>query len=465
MTATPWFPDLLARWYDAFEPHYLEPAVDKWRYTRPRLIDEWAADLLDDPHSAAFRIDSKIQGLSGTKQQERRYRALQAACESIRRAGLTQVAHHAGQGWQVMRAHWREHGNLVKNAAGFLLPKRLRPYPWQGSRPEPKIYDVGSLFDSFLRPVAPSGVEIRIRTTPGGMFPVESLRDRLRVAVAPMIRSIDDLSFEPIDDDAGRRAFRVFPQDANRAVRAAYRAVQRAGRLRCDVLLLPELCLTDKGHDALRKALARLTIRSGGLPWLVVAGSASTPAPGGRYYNRALVLDAHGNEVLSHNKLFPYEMSTRESDRYGIAEALGSEPRVEDIVVVPRRLDLLECELGRTAVLICEDLSNMTTFSTIVTAFEIDWLLVPVMDGAQNGTRWTARCSKRYSEDSGVSVLVGTCRALVDAHRGSAKKNGEPDPGDGCAILTQRVRWAARVTPVPLGVPRQDLSVIEITGL
>jgi predicted amidohydrolase len=293
---------------------------------------------------------------------------------------------------------------------------------------------------------------------------IESLEDGLRIAVAPLVHGMDDLEFERIDEDNGRRAFRAALKDPARIASRAGRVVRRASRLACDVVIFPELCLAPKGQQLVKDVLARSVRRANGRPWLIVAGTAQTPCSSGGHHNRALVLDTSGNEVLAHNKLFPYEMSRREETRYGIGEALLEEPRVEDIVVEPRSLEILECPLGRVAVLICEDLSNTTLFAPVVQDFEIDWLLVPVMDGVQNLERWTAKYSARFADDFGTSVLVATCGALVSAHRQDLKKAGKPDPGEGVGLFTQRGAWDAKTEVMIPHADHVSMAIFDISA-
>jgi predicted amidohydrolase len=251
--------------------------------------------------------------------------------------------------------------------------------------------------------------------------------------------SMEDLHCDTVDDPSGRRAFRVQPKRPAEVVATARQLIQRAGEIGCDLLMFPELCLTPEGQQQLADVLRTTTHRFGGRPWLVVAGTSHTVATGGAgLWNRSLVFHGSGSEILAHNKLFPYVMSSSEADRYGIGEALRWEPRVEDIVVEPHRLEILECPLGRCAVLICEDFSNHEFVEAIVKELEIDWLLVPVMDGVQNKVRWTAKYAYRYAEDYGANVFVGTCGALPRAHREFCLSTGLTDPGTGLALLVQR---------------------------
>jgi predicted amidohydrolase len=250
--------------------------------------------------------------------------------------------------------------------------------------------------------------------------------------------SMSDLLFQPIDELSGRRSFRVVLRDPAAVRDMAHRVIQKAGELEVDVLMFPELCLTHGLHEALGAVLASASALHGGRPWLVVAGTCHMSRAGGSgHQNRAVVFHGSGVRLLTHNKLFPYEISRGEADRYGIGEALRQEPRVEDIEVDERRMEILESPMGRLAVVVCEDLANHALIGPLADALEIDWLLVPVMDGVQTTTRWTARYGVRYAVDAGVTTVVATCGALVEAHRQSELTHGREDPGPGIGLVTR----------------------------
>jgi predicted amidohydrolase len=434
----PWFPDTVAVWYDAFTPHQHVPEVDAWRHTRPRLVRELAGRFLADPHNAAAAEAAHLSTLPASASAERRYRLLQAASDAIIRAGVLDVVNYSSSAWSDIRLHWGETGNLLKAGSGLLLPRRNRRYGWQGGRPDRKLYDIGSHFEGFLRPQLPAGIDVGLRTTSGLAIPSERWGDRLRVAFAPTVMSMSDLRFEPIDEPSGRRSFRVVLKDPASVRDMARRVIHKAGEQGVDILLFPELCLTHSEQEALGGVLASASASHGGRPWLVVAGTSHAPRAGGSgHQNQAVVFHGSGARLLTHNKLFPYEISRGEADRYGIGEALQQEPRVEDIEVDERRIEILESPMGRLAVVICEDLANHALIGPLADALEIDWLLVPVMDGAQTPTRWTARYGVRYAVDAGVTTVVATCGALVEAHRQFELAQGRDDPGPGIGLVTR----------------------------
>lgn len=456
-----WLPDLVASWHDALAPRLAE-AVQRFQNSQTPFVREKAAALLESPHTEATRIDTDLARLRADDRFERTYRALQAASEAMRRAGVVVPHNYGGPGWSDVRIQWRETGNLTKAADGILLPQRSRVYRWQGQRPGRKDNEVNGHFGAFVRVRPPMGLVVRTRPVPGlATLPTERLDSFLRVGVAPIVSSMNQIEYEPVDGPEGRRAFRVNLRNPQAMADVAMEAVKEAAEAACDVLVLPELCLTPEGQETLRRALPGITGENGGKPWFVVAGSAYTPGPTGPA-NRARAFSSLGQELLVHDKLFPYSISSREGDRYGVGDALKLEAREEDLAVrSPRVLEVLECPLGRTALLICEDLANHTALATVIDALEVDWLIVPVMDGVQTEQRWTAKYAARYAEDQGVTTVVATCGALVAAHRRGLVAGGERDPGPLVGLLGRRRGWKSRVTSLGEGTGR--IATIDLT--
>jgi predicted amidohydrolase len=316
-----------------------------------------------------------------------------------------------------------------------------------------KVYEPRSLFESFLRwndEKACGLSAVKVRVLPELSCPIESIQAALTVAIVPLVAAIDDFAFEALDSQSGLQKFRVSLRRPDEVEARARLAIAKAAEAACDVVLFPELCLTPAAQRGIGTAIRETSCRFGGRPWLVVAGSAHTPVQGapGQFHNRAVLFDGAGTEWLGHNKLFRYEIQEYEQGRYGIVDALGQTPRVEDIVTFPRVLEILEAPMGRVAVLICEDLAVTHFVHSVVHGLEIDWLLVPVMDGAQNTHRWTASRAKDYASEYGTSVLVGTCSALVAAHRASENAAGRGDPGAGVGLLVRGGR-VPEVHPLP----------------
>jgi predicted amidohydrolase len=153
-------------------------------------------------------------------------------------------------------------------------------------------------------------------------------------------------------------------------------------------------------------------------------------------HNRAIVFDAEGREVFRYNKLHPYRMSEAELGRYGLPHVFNGVARTEDITTLPLWAGVADTPMGRIAVVICEDLANIDFYLPVVKTLAIDWLLVPVLDGAQIDGRWTARKAAAYAE-YGTSIVVVTSRSLVEAHRRFEASQGRTVPAPGVALIAR----------------------------
>jgi predicted amidohydrolase len=443
-----WFPDLVARWYDDFSASFPHGKVDLWHKSGPKIFSDWQADFLTDPHNAAGRLNSWI--VSGTEGTEpwRRYRALEASSDAIADVGFEVEARNDAKSWRSLQRHWRTTGNLLRKAEGLLLPVEKRVYPWVW-RSNPLSHTLQSHradFPSFVRwkPAAHpelAGLKIRVNVLSREMVPTESLKRQLKVAVVPLIPTTDQFEWSRTEL-LGVPSFRVALKNQESIANAALSALSSAANVRCDILVFPELCLT----TAMQKAIGDwLYANSKGYPWLVVAGSAPTPTRDGSgdLHNRAIVFNGVGWPLMQYHKLHRYEMSRREQDRYGLADVFGEIARIEDIAVDPLEIGVLDTQVGRMAVVICEDLSAVELLEPLVSGLGLDWLLAPVLDGSQTHERWTARFGRRYAE-RGSALVVATSLGLVSKHCQSEAAKGNPIPA-GVGLVVRPTLFGAQL--------------------
>lgn len=430
-----WLPDHLARWYDRFAPIHATSRVRSWRYVTPPLVTAWAKRLLHNPNSAVIEMDDWVETSGYGTLEERNYRALQAGSIACEKAGIVEVRESDVPEWRDVRQHWRRTGNLLQNELGLLLPRRPLPYRWATSH-QATVYDPHAHFAGFRRlSVGESGLVVRPFVCVDPIGPVETLRDRLAIGFVPLIGSTADFDWQTIDPPDGSSRFRAVLRDPNAAAADAEVALRHAARQKCDILIYPELCLTPEGQGRLGAAIPAITATSGGYPWLVVAATAETTI-GSDHLNRAVVFDGEGRRLFFYDKLHPYQIQPVELDRYGLPDALGAVPREEDIVTDSRSFCIADTPAGRIAVVICEDLSNLATYLPVTMALEVDWLLVPVLDGVQTDTRWTARRAREFAE-RGTSVVVVTSSSLVSAHLDDLARKGIPLPRRAIGLVAR----------------------------
>lgn len=413
LTASPWLPDFVAAWYDEFEPVSIDVLNSRGKDVlgNARTADD---ELRQRPHRGAKALNEWIDSARGGRQRLDRIDAsLSAVSRVMQEVGITRPA-GGGSDWNEIRSYFATAGNLLRDEQGFLLPGCEEDFRWRLAPPQ-KRYDLRFVYPGFVRGI-PQKLDVKVTFVPDLEIPIEALRDQLNVGVVPLVGDVHDFDWVPVNVDPPR--FRVSLKHPEAIAAKAEVAIAEAGRNQCDIVVFPELCFGHKEQESFGRVIARVARRHGGYPWLVVAGSAYTPsdASGLAFYNRAIVFDGHGRELLRYNKLFPYEFSMEEEERYGLAPLLGATARIEDIITSPRWLGILQTAIGRIAVLICEDIWNLTHFLPIVQDLAVDWLLVPVLDGIQHDARWTARNAGMYAEH-GTSVVIASSTSLVEAHR------------------------------------------------
>jgi predicted amidohydrolase len=409
MTTDSWLPDFIARWYDELLPSLKDKSL------RQRLDEPTVARRADamraQPNDEAARLNEWIDSANFLTRPHRLYHALRAVSRALRRAGMIRPLEYRSSQWREVRMHWRATGNLLRHEAGLLLPQHHIPFAWAPQRSysysEPQDH-----FDAFVRWRADDVPRIATHVM-HAIDPVDALELELRVAAVPLVADVTEFHWEPIDTTGDLR-FRVSLRDERAALDAALHALETAAADRCDVVVFPELCFTPEGQKALGNAIAGVSSRHGGYPWLVVAGTAHTPLGFGDFHNRAVMFDSSGREILHYNKMHAYRMSAREQTRYALSDVFNQVDRTEDIsegVVV----SLAETPIGRVGILICEDLSHTYVYTPVVQRLAIDWLLVPVLDGSQVNGRWTQTRAQTYA-DLGAGVLVVTSQSIVRAH-------------------------------------------------
>jgi predicted amidohydrolase len=409
-----WFPDYVARWADRLPKHLTDRYYGEWYERWSPEAAEWSERLVsrhNDPHAVALEMERRIARASDQKQAL--YEALQAASQAFDRAGIRPVREQCGAGWMAIRRHWLRTGQLnTDQVPGLLVPTRDRPFAWPGPRRSYKHYELSHHFGAFLRWRGEQELKVSIKVVPDldPRLQREAENGTLIGAVIPLISSREDFEFPELQQP---NRFEVVIKDPARIAELAKVALREAIEAGAQLIVFPELCLTREAQMELGDVVREV---SNGRVWLVVTGSAITA----ERQNQSVVFDGQGRAVIWHNKLFPYSISTDEQDRYGILS--GFSRRVEDINPNPRELYILETQLGRVAVLICEDLTVPEVFVPIFKSLEVDLLVVPLMDGPQLPERWSGQYGSRYARECQVSVLTATTESF-------ARTAAEPEVG------------------------------------
>jgi len=296
------------------------------------------------------------------------------------------------------------------------MEPRQQEWAWM-HRPQPRTEEY--YFKEFVRwrPADNPNYTIKVSVIPATSVGSGWSNSQLRIAVVPLVESMGDFDVSYWGEEEGTPLFSMSLKDPDAVKDAALRALDASAKDGCDIVVFPELCLTPEIQESLKVRLASY----GGPPWLVIAGSARTPAIKGAdtvHYNQSLVFDHDGKQKLAHHKQYQYSMTIGEQQRYGLLEAFGQLDRMEDMEVEPFELEILDTTIGRIAVLICEDLSVEQVVEPLIVKFGLSWLFVPVLDGCQRLDRWTANFGRQYAK-RGACVVVATSLSLARKHLNS----------------------------------------------
>lgn len=140
-----------------------------------------------------------------------------------------------------------------------------------------------------------------------------------------------------------------------RQAQALRHVLERAYERRAVILVLPELRLPPPLLDIARNFLRRQTITAKQGLLMVAAGSWHIDVPGGRRFNRCVVLGHDGRDLWAHDKLREYEITPQNvADNPGAYRAIGVGPDgAVEAIHRGQTLQFYDSPIGRVAVAIC----------------------------------------------------------------------------------------------------------------
>ncbi|HKP74456.1 MAG TPA: hypothetical protein VJT67_02885, partial [Longimicrobiaceae bacterium] len=288
----------------------------------------------------------------------------------------------------------------------------------------------------------------------------------LNVVVVPwpyQIRSSDFGRAAAAAADAEREPFHYFryasaePLDPNRVLdllAQVYREIDTV-----DLLVFPEVALTQDDLDALRRGLVARFGADRMLP-LVVAGVRGTR---GELETNRVVLSAYfvGEWYeVGQDKHHRWKLDTEQIQTYGLAASLNVRHQWWEAVDIPHRCLSFMVPNGwlNLCPLICEDLARLEPVSDLIRGVGPTLVVAVLMDGPQIADRWPARYVGVLADDPGTSVLSVTSLGMA---KRSLPRNREvnlttvgwkdrrtgwepirvPDGGDCAVLLTLNAEW------------------------
>lgn len=210
-------------------------------------------------------------------------------------------------------------------------------------------------------------------------------RDRLNlIAIAPLLEAVTDVEISVQGSGYGVRPM----YDPVRLQQIVRHAISK----QVEVLLLPECSVAEENLEVLIDALlaeARAFAKREGDPAAlryVFAGVAGASRPGDVNANYVIVLDSYGRVVMRQHKLFGWDLSEPQIERFGLIETLAEAPRsqeglVRENIAPASEMTVLDLGgLGRVIALICADMSFNLPGDWLMQHFRVDFLHAPIMD-------------------------------------------------------------------------------------
>jgi hypothetical protein len=221
------------------------------------------------------------------------------------------------------------------------------------------------------------------------------------------------------------------------APRRLIEAIEKAGAL--DFAMAPELVMSQDHADRLAELVLELNAR----PRVIMAGSGPTrDREGAQSWNEATTLNGIGAVLWTQRKILQAGIKQPRAIQFGLEDpgkegmlhednASGSEIVIADIAGV-----------GRCVVFICQDIDAPPLTEQILTAFQPDWVLVPVLDPCITKGNWVHQQTWKLSGISKARFLVSCSTALGrDPHKhedlacGLAVGPRDPSEEDGGRMM------------------------------
>jgi len=248
-----------------------------------------------------------------------------------------------------------------------------------------------------------------VRPGEGAAILQHELSAGLRVGCVPVIADPAELRFE-VGGPRGHRRYTIFPADRAVTRRRIPQIVQALDEAGVVLGLAPELTLSGALLDAWVQAL-RAPERGSTRLRMLLAGS----GPGlGRSSNTAVLLDGRTGAVIARQgKMFPFDFSTQELQRWRLEDRLGNEPVAEDLVH-GRSLAVIDVGAMRIAIAVCEDLARPLDIGPLLRDLGVSHLLTPVFSRPLRERRWEQTGAAVHVRETGTLVIVANSLAMSE---------------------------------------------------
>ncbi len=324
------------------------------------------------------------------------------------------------RGWRAQVASgYARTGTLLEDASGALLPK------WQPSARTDRFED---LFLHLVR--VPSrlwrNMEYSIVTGVAALMPAIDWRGaQANSVVAACLPFADELADFQICacEHQSSPAYEIRPSDRLVKGDRVMEALVSLDASSATVGVVPESCLDrgllDRWHDAIHGTPVVSQLR-----WVLIG---TGPTEIGNRFNEAVVLSRgrdstgqRGRTLLKQRKRYGYTLPPDTIEQWCLTDLLPGETARNEAMVPGTAFAILETDVGRFAVLICEDLSHFEHFGPdgfgageIALRANVTHLLVPVFDRELKPGRWHLYAAKDWLVEATARIVVATNLAIA----------------------------------------------------
>ncbi len=312
-----------------------------------------------------------------------------------------------------------------------------------------RSFDVADLFQTLLLlpPTLPAEHphdQERERTIAVSFRRVVEVADQLpgdpdwtpTVGVVPLALAEDDIVLQPLRRD-GADWYTAIPRDLGPRAAAAIDGLAAEG---ANFILFPEFAADAATLDAIKVAVRRHAV-DGPIRYVLV-GVRQDGAPGGKPRSRAILLDRTGAEIFSQTKLHCWDLDADQCRSYDVRDQDGRLlDGAKEFIAPGERVTIVELpNMGRLAVMICEDLDRDQPSAWLCRAMMLDWIVTPVFDAGLTEERWQAHAGEESSRAGSCRVVVVNSMAVSHRFNRFCQTEGEEDKritDCGVALLFQ----------------------------
>jgi predicted amidohydrolase len=395
------FPDLFCSLYDALDNDLAREKAETW--FADEGLRSFAASVASDVEGGRPASSVTMRVENHPDVEGARYAALVGIDRALRHVN-TAVALSTERPpfpLQPLAAFVAARGRLDSGALGGALLPRLVTR----GRSEGNLSDKRELFANVLR--VPQDSWERVELTWVGeaaAFHRHDLSGGLLLGCVPVISDPREMTFR-IREAGERRYYRISPSDHRATVKRIPRIAAELDAAGVLLGVAPELTLTPLLLDAWQRAL-RSPNRGPSRLRLVLAGTGVLTDAEERASNTAMLLDGRTGAVIARQrKLFAFDFTDMEIERWKLARRLGPEPVAEDLAH-GRTLQVIDAGGARIAILICEDLARLLDIGPLIRDFGVSHVLAPVFGRPLQARRWENTAADVHARETGTTVVV-----------------------------------------------------------